>query len=222
MAERPPPEAIRGSWYYLPISVNPLDLGDKPPQAMRFRLDGTFTRYIVKDGSWSDKENGDYTFDGQFLIVRGRNTDTFRVTTDSFWRWSLEGKREEQLLLRGLADRSVFGELSAEDAKEIRILPIRVAVRSGGDSDSAIHDLVYRADGREIRVGAFFVEHDRAARKVWVGVAPFVAGIEGKTWERIVRESYLDIFCGKPADVQVATVRLLDSNESRVFNYAVS
>lgn len=219
MAQRPPPESIRGSWYYLPISQDPHHLGDKPPQLMRFRLDGTFARYIARDDVWLEKEKGEYTFDGAFLIVRGRNTDTFRVRTDQFWRWTLEGKKEEQVLLRGLVTDEDFTTLGAEDQKEIRILPIRVAVRARGDHDDGVYDLVYRHDGGEVHVGCFFIEREGA--KLWVGVSPFVDGIEPKTWERIIRESYLDIFRSKPRDVQVVTVRLLEGGESRVFNYAV-
>lgn len=219
MAERPPPESIRGSWYYLPGSLDPHNLGDKPPQVLRFRLDGTFTRYIARDDGWLEKEKGDYTFDGAFLIVRGRNTDTFRVRTEHFWRWSLEGKKEEQVLLRGLVTEEDFVKLGAEDQKEIRILPIRVSVRARTDTDDAVFDLLYKSDTVELLVASFFVERDGA--KVWVGVSPFVEGIEAKTWERIIRESYLDIFRGKPREVQVVTVRMLESGESRVFNYSM-
>lgn len=219
MAERPPPESIRGSWYYLPTTLDPHNLGDKPPQVLRFRLDGTFTRYIARDDGWLEKEKGDYTFDGAFLIIRGRNTDTFRVRTEHFWRWSLEGKKEEQVLLRGLVSSDDFVTLGPDDQKEIRILPIRVGVRSHTDVDDGVFDLVYRGENGEQLVGAFFVEHEGA--KVWVGVSPFVEGIEGRTWERIIRESYLDIFRGKPGDVKVVTVRMLESGESRVFNYAM-
>ena len=123
------------------------------------------------------------------------------------------------MLLRSLVSDSDFVALSADDHKEIRILPIRVGVRVKVDADDAIFDLVYRSEQREVRVGAFFVEREGA--KVWVGVSQFAKGIEPKTWERIIRESYLDIFRGKPTDVQVVTVRLLDSGESRVFNYSV-
>lgn len=219
MAERPPPESIRGSWYYLPESADPHNLGDKPPQVLRFRLDGTFTRYIARDDGWLEKEKGDYTFDGAFLIIRGRNTDTFRVQFDRYWRWKLEGKKEEQVLLRGLVTDEDFVELSAEDQKEIRILPIRVGVRSHTDVADGVYDLVYRGESAERVVGAFFVEHN--GPKVWVGVSPFAKGIESKTWERIIRESYLDIFRSKPSSVQVVTVRLLENGESRVFNYSM-
>ncbi len=219
MAERPPPESIRGSWYYLPSSLDPHNMGEKPPQVLRFRLDGSFTRYIARDDGWIEKEKGDYTFDGAFLIVRGRNTDTFRVRTEAFWRWTLEGKKEEQVLLRGLVTADNFITLGADDQKEIRILPIRVGVQARADTDDAVFDLVYRGEQGEVLVASFFVE--REEHKLWVGVSPFVQGIEGKTWERIVRESYLDIFRSKPRDLQVVTVRMLDSGESRVFNYSI-
>ncbi len=217
MAERLPPESIRGSWYYLSASAKPKALGDKVPQVLRFRLDGTFTRYLARDGEWSEKESGDYTFDGSFLIIRGRNTDTFRVRATSAWRWTLEGKKEEQVLLRSLVEEKHAPELDDEDRKEIRILPIRVSVESNGTSDDAIYDLVYKKDEAPRHIAAFFVERD--GQKVWVGLTRFVDGIEPKTWERIIHESYLDIFCGKPDDVHVVTVRMLDTGDSRVFNY---
>ena len=219
MAGRPPPESIRGSWYYLPASTNPHDLGERPPQLLRFRLDGTFARYLARDDEWVEKERGDYTFDGAFLILRGRNTDTFRVGTQPFWRWTLEGKKEEQVLLRGLLLDDDFGDLNAEDSKEIRILPIRVSVRQNYRADDGVYDLVYRSERGDRRVGVFFVERDDV--RAWVGVTPCVEGIEPKTWERIIRESFLDIFCSKPDDIHVVTVRLLDRGESRVFNYSM-
>lgn len=217
MAERPPPETIRGSWYYLPESANPRALADKTPQVLRFRLDGTFTRYLARESEWVEKENGDYTFDGQFLIVRGRNTDTFRVRTDDYWRWVLEGKKEEQVLLRGLVTKKDFVDLNADDQKEIRILPIRVSVEAPANVNDAVFELIYRKDTGERVVGSFFVE--REGPKIWIGLSRFVRGIDDKTWERIIRDSYLDIFRGKPSDIRVVTVRMLDSGESRVFNY---
>lgn len=218
MAERPPPESIRGSWYYVPASADPRALGDKTPQVLRFRLDGTFVRYLVRDAELHEKEHGNYTFDGQFLIIRGRNTDTYRVRTGEYWRWFLEGKKEEQVLLRGLVTPKHFGELSPEDQKEIRILPIRVGVEGPEASRDGIFELVYRKDGSPRVVASFFIETEGS--KIWVGLSRFVDGIEDKTWERIIRESYMDIFRGKPAEVRVVTVRMLDSGESRVFNYS--
>jgi hypothetical protein len=220
MANRPLPESIRGSWYYIDQDADPHDLGDKPPQVLTFRLDGTFTRYIAKGpDDWMEKESGEYTFDGSFLIIRGRNTDTFRVKPHAFWRWNLEGKKQQKALLRGLVTDDDFVDLPDEDKKEIRILPIRVGIEAPSDVDGVIYDLVFKREEKERKVGNFFVERDE--QKLWVGVSPFTNGIEERTWERIVRESYLDIFKGKPDDVRVVTVRMLDTDQSRVFNYTV-
>lgn len=220
MQERPLPEAIRGSWYFLPESADPHGPADKGRTVYRFRLDGTFARYILKGEDWTEKEEGDYTFDGAFLIIRGRNTDTYRVRPEGAWKWNLEGKKEDQKLMRGLMKDEDFFELSEKDAKEIRILPIRVTVEAPADHDNVIYDLMYKGEaGNPRRVGSFFVERDGTKR--WVGLTRFAEGLQDTTWERIIRESYLDIYAGKPSDVGVVTVRMLDTGESKVFNYSL-
>ena len=221
MAERPLPEAIRGNWYFLPARLDPKEQPDKPLQAYGFRLDGTFTRWVVKDDAWTEKEQGEYTFDGAFLILRGRNTDTYRVRTESSWRWVLGGKKEDWALVRGRVSPEDFVALSEEDAKEIRILPIRVSVEPRYQGEEVLLELVYRKEDAAPRpIASFFIERGDDAN-LWIGLTPFVSGVEPRTWERIVRESYLDLHAGKP-DVGVVTVRLLDSGDSRVFNYRMS
>ncbi len=221
MAERPLPEAIRGSWFYYPISADPRKAGDKPLLVYRFRLDGTFNLYTVRDGNWIDKEKGDYTFDGQFLIIRGRNTDTYRVRPKLFWKWTLEGKKEDCLLARGIADDENVS-LTPEQQKEIRILPIRVSVLEQPGGTDGIYQLVYHVDEEEIVVGSIFVEYEPDEGRMWIGLSQFTQDIEPKTWERIVRESFLDIHMGKPNDINVVTLRTLHDNESTVFNYAIA
>jgi hypothetical protein len=221
MMERLPPEAIRGSWYFLPESADPHGPADKGRQLYRFRLDGTFSRYILKGSDWSEKEEGDYTFDGAFLIIRGRNTDTYRVRPEGAWKWNLEGKKEDQKLMRGLMKEDDFFDLSDKDAKEIRILPIRATVEAPAEHDDVVYDLMHTGEaGHPRRIGSFFVERSSDG-KIWVGLTRFASGLQDTTWERIIRESFLDIFLGKPSDVTVVTVRLLDTDESRVFNYSV-
>ena len=222
MRERPLPEAIRGSWYYILASADPRDPGDRGVFVYRFRLDGTFTLYTIREDSWVEKEKGDYTFDGAFLIVRGRNTDTYRVRCESFWRWRLEGKKEDWVLVRALVAAEEFTELSEAERKEIRILPIRVTARNRFDQTDAVYDLVYSSGGVEKIVGALFTEHDPSSGQMWIGLTVIAQGIEPKTWERIVRESFLDIHLGKPESVHVVTLRTLNTNESNVFNYALS
>lgn len=221
MQERPLPESIRGSWYFLAESADPHGPAAKGRSVYRFRLDGTFALYILKGDDWIEKEEGDYTFDGAFLIIRGRNTDTYRVRREGPWKWNLEGKKEDQKLMRGLMKDDDFFELSAKDAKEIRILPIRVNVTAPATHTDVVYDLMYKGEAGEVRrIGSFFVEQSGGGKR-WIGLTRFADGLEDKTWERIIRESYLDIFQGKPSDVGVVTVRLLDTDESRVFNYSM-
>ena len=218
MAERLPPEAIRGSWYWVPEKLDPKKPGDKPLQIVRFRLDGTFSRYLCRERAWEEKEHGDYTFDGSFLILRGRATDTFRVKTDEYWRWVLEGNKDFTYLLRGLVSVDDFRPMTEEDQKEVKLLPIRAVIKSSVDHDEAIFDVVFEHEGKSHPIGSFFVE--REGSRLWVGVTPFVEELDLKVWERIVRESYLDMFLNKPDNVGVVTVRLLDGQESRIFNYS--
>jgi hypothetical protein len=219
MSRRLMPEAIRGCWYYVSEKFDFKDPVNKPRQVLTFRVDGSFVRYQFKDQSRKEIERGDYTFDGNFLILRGRTTETYRVRTKFSWRWTLEGKKDDHYLMRGLVTEDVFQTLSAEDQKEIRILPMRVAVRSELEGQDLIYDLVYEPAGRKpIAIGAFFVEAEDDGRR-FIGLTPYVEGIAPKTWERIIQDSYLDIFLGKPTDVRVVTVRLLSTGESMVFNY---
>lgn len=221
MRERPLPESIRGSWYYLPANTDPRTTGEKGIQMYRFRLDGTFSLYGGRPGSWSERERGEYTFDGQFLIIRGRTTETYRVKSNRYWRWTLEGKKEDYVLLRGKATEENFEALPPEQAKEIRILPIRVLITSEYDEREGIFELIYESENVRKPVGSFFVEHNTEDGKMWVGLSPWVDGLEPKTWERIIRESFLDIHRGKPDDVTVVTIRNLRDNESKVFNYVL-
>jgi len=221
MAERPPPESIRGSWFYLPTASD-LGAAERTVFLYRFRLDGTFSLYSIRDDHWLEKEKGDYTFDGQFLIVRGRNTDTYRVRPDAFWRWLLEGKKEEYMLTRALVPAKHEVILTPEQQKEIRILPIRVSVAQNNPGGlDGIYHLIFNNGDDKLRLASLFVEHSEDDGRMWIGLSKFCEGIEPKTWERIVRESFLDIHLGKPKGVNVVTVRVLNDNQSNVFSYAM-
>lgn len=220
MPERPLPEAIRGSWYFLPESTDPKNPGDKAILVYQFRLDGSFSAFTLKKEKWSEKDSGDYTFDGAFLIIRGRNTDTFRVRVETFWRWHLEEKKKDYVLLRNLITEDDFVELDPAVAKRIRLAPTRVTVQKSGDSEEAIQNLVYTAGDEDILVGSAFIE--RNDQDIWIGLTPVVSGLEKKTWEGIIRESFLDVHLDEPDDVRVVTIRFFDDNESVVFNYTVA
>lgn len=221
MSQRPLPESIRGSWYYLPES-GLKSIGEKLPPIYIFQLDGRFSLMNARDGELIEKDRGTYTFDGNFLIIRGRNTDTYRVRVRDWWRWNLEGKKEDQVLVRGLFPPDERVQLLEEEKKEIRILPIRVVVDEPATGTGSIHRLVYRpASGEPRLVGSFFAEFEEQEGKVWIGISPATDDINIELWERIIKESYLDIYRAKSQDIRVVTLRFLDSNESRVFRYAM-
>ncbi|MFB6350808.1 MAG: hypothetical protein ABEN55_02450, partial [Bradymonadaceae bacterium] len=120
--------------------------------------------------------------------------DTYRVEAESVWRWNLEGKNEDRLLLRGLLDRHQTVDLSAERREEIERMPMRVFVRSifDGAQEGEICMLIHEVDSDEVAVGALYAEAPEDG-EMWIGVTQFVEGLNIDIWERIVRESYLDI-----------------------------
>lgn len=213
------PEAVRGSWYYVPEDFELHDGLAKPHQILTFRVDGHFTRYQVKNERRKVLETGDYTYDGNFLILRGRSTDTFRVRRPHFWRWELEGKKKDQHLLRALSHPDSLPSLTESQARDLRILPLRARIRADHEGDDQIYRMVFEEADEPILLGTFFVEAHADGHR-WIGLTPLVDGIEPKTWERVIRDSFLDLFCAKPTDVTVVTVRLLHDDSSRVFNYA--
>ncbi len=214
------PEAVRGCWYYVAEDFS-MDGGlARQHQILSFRVDGTFTRYQVKSERRKVAETGDYTYDGNFLILRGRSTDTFRVRRPQFWHWELEGKKKDQYLLRALTDPEGLQELTEGQARDLRILPLRARIQADHEGEDVIYRAVFEESEEPILLGTFFVEVQADGAR-WVGVTPLVEGIEAVTWERIIRDSFLDLFCGKPEDVRVVTVRILKDQSSRVFNYQV-
>ncbi len=216
---RPLPQAVRGCWYYVPPSFEVEDGLDNPRQVMSFNVDGTFTRYEIKKDRRKDAETGEYTFDGHFLIIRGRRTHTFRVHRPAFWRWKLEGKKKSWVLLRGLASEDARDNaLPEEDRRDIKLLPLRARIEADFSDEDVIHRVIYDQDERQRRLlGTFFVEH-LPGEHLWVGVTPLVCDLSPKTWERIIKESYLGKFLGKPKDIDAVTVHLLDCHQSREFD----
>lgn len=218
---RPLPEAVRGCWYYLSEPLDAED-GDDPHQVVSFGVDGSFVRYERKKKSQKKAETGDYTFDGNFLILRGRRTHTFRVHRPAFWRWRLEGKKKNRILLRGLCSSDEQREkLPSEERRDIGLLPLRARVESDfeGDNHDTIHRLIYEHGAQDRRLLATFCAERPEKHHLWVGLTPFVRGVKPKTWQRIVRESYLGLFLGEPNDVSAVTVHFFDSHESVDFEY---
>jgi hypothetical protein len=198
MSERLLPEAIRGSWYLLPEEGSPAEALDDKGQLLALRLDGTFTRYTADATSKEVKEEGDYTFDGDFLILRARNTDTFRVHIKEDWYWFLEAKKKSRRLYRGLIDEGDFVELDAESRREIDMLPMRVSVQCPyDDEEGAVFDLVYQPkEGDKQRIGCFSVDPDPETGALWVGLTALATNLKVETWEKVLRKSYLGMHRG--------------------------
>lgn len=210
----PLPEAVRGCWYYLPHSFDITEGKPESHQILCFGVDGSFARYDVEDDQREEGETGDYTFDGNFLILRGRRTDTFRVHRPAYWHWSLEGKKESFTLLRGFVGSEKLDRLPADECNDIRLVPRRARVEADFDGDDIIHRLIYERGVRDRRLLATF-SVDSGDDYFWIGLTPLVAGIKPSTWDRVVRESYLGMFRKDSIDVDTATLHLFDSDESR-------
>lgn len=216
MTEELLPESIRGGWYFVPADAEVEEgLGDDA-EILVFRLDGTFTRFEIEGEERTESERGDYTFDGQFLIVRGSSTNTYRVEPEATWRWALEGKKSKKLLLRGLVDRKEPFELGPERADEIERMPMRVFVRSifEGDTAGEICTMVHESDNEELELGALFAEPQDDA-ELWIGLTPFVEGLSVETWERIVRESYLDIYRDATGGIARVTLHVFGPGQTK-------
>lgn len=214
------PEAVRGCWYLVPTEYDLSKGVEGSYQVYTFGLDGSFRRHQVKSGRLKQAESGDYTFDGNFLILRGRQTETYRVRRPLEWRWELEGKNKDQYLMRALVDEAGFTELDEGAGRSLRILPLRAQVEQDFEEGPPMYRVVYRGDegGDAVLLGTFFVEDHPDGRR-WIGLTPMASGLEESTWERIISDSFLDMYCGRPDGVAVVTIRFLNSDASRVFNY---
>ena len=217
---RPLPEAVRGCWYLLPGDSDVPPDPEDPHRVMAFEVDGTYTRYDIARGRKKEGECGEYTFDGNFLILRGRRTHTYRVRRPTYWHWQLEGKKKTHLLLRGLISLEVGDEqLPPEEQRDISLLPLRARVEADFEGQDVIYRLVYEHGERDRRILATFCADHRPDAPLWIGLSPLVVGLEPRTWERIIRESYLGMHLDKPKNVEEVVLHLFDSHQSRQFSY---
>ncbi len=204
------PEAVRGCWYRVDPSANP-ELGEEADQqVVCFGADGSYRRFEPGGSGRKCVEKGDYTFDGDFLIVRARRTHTFRVNRPVFWRWELEGKKKRFNLYRGFVAGNELDEVDGELARQARLLPVRVRLEADVEGDGAIHRLWYNPEeGDPIVLAAVSMERADGGQP-WVGVTSLVCGIEPEGWEQIVRHCCLD----EVGDGTV-TLQLFDSGQTR-------
>lgn len=220
MIERPLPEAIRGSWYLLPKKGAPREVFDEDEgQLVAMRIDGTFTRYdLVGEAIKEVDDEGDYTFDGDFLILRGSSTETYRVRVEQSWYWFLEGKRKSRRLYRGLFDEGDFFELDDQAREQIARVPMRVNVETPFvDDDDAIFDLVYRGEEQRRPIGSFSVEFDAEIDALWIGLTPLATNVERSTWQKVIDKAYLQIYPGSPDHVDNVTIELLGTEDAIEF-----
>lgn len=208
------PEAVRGCWYRLAPPVDDDVTRDQADELLSFGVDGHFARYEINSDDKTEAENGDYTFDGDFLILRARRTHTFRVHRKSFWRWDLEGKKNSWVLMRGFAPEGDIDELPEEESRDIRLIPVRARVESDFDGHDDIYRLIYEQGERDRRCLATFSVDSGPRNHLWVGISPFVRGLSLRTWTRIIDESYLDAFLDGNDRPEQVVVELLSSGES--------
>ena len=217
---RPLPEAVRGCWYYLPrpVDVPAVRDGDEL-QTISFDVDGSFRRYMIKGSRRKICERGDYTFDGNFLILRGRRTHTYRVQRPTYWHWKLDGKKKNFALLRGLKNGDPSQQLSDKDCRDIRLLPLRARIEADFENDDVIYRVVFDAQtGPRRLLATFFVEH-LDSPSPWIGLTPLSEGIDAPTWERIIRESFLDMYLDGPDEVEEITLYFQDCQKTRQLSY---
>lgn len=203
------PESIRGGWYFVPADDELGARSEATGEVLVFTLSGEFYRFELVDGARELDEEGDYTFDGQFLILRGSDTNTYRVEPEAPWRWYLEAKKDDQLLLRGWTDREEPLELDEERLVEIENVPAQVFVRSEfeGPERGEICSLVHESGGEQLMLGACYAEPESEG-EVWVALVPFTRSLPDALWERIIRRSYLDIYRDDDLDAEsVAVIR---------------
>lgn len=214
MTDRLLPEAIRGAWYSLPDEPEEVDDAlEEDGEVLVFRLDETFDRYrIAEEGGLEEDERADYTFDGDFLILRGSSTETFRIEPVAPWKWEGEKKSEDRRLLRGTYAGDEPIDLGSERVAEIERLPGRVYVKSAlrGPPSATIGTFVHEdGEGDEVDIGAVCAQYDGNEVR-WIGATPYADGIDKGTWRSIVEDAYLDIYLDDASLADGASLRLVE------------
>ncbi|MEM1347408.1 MAG: hypothetical protein AAGI01_02560 [Myxococcota bacterium] len=196
--ERLKPEAIRGAWMKTAEHDDVQAARARMTFALYvFALDGSYQRFVFKDGHVREREQGTHTFDGEFLITRGRSTETYRVTVRSLWHFELESRRKEFSMRRALVEDLVGGvpKLADSHARDLRILPLRASfVRLTEEAE--VFWARYDRSGElaePLDLGLVSVERRPEVGRIWVGVTPLRAGLDAATWGRIAKDALVDL-----------------------------
>lgn len=199
MGESLYPEAIRGLWFMVQDGEGMVDaLSSLSIELYTFNLQGRFVRVVLRDGVRREHESGDYTFDGNFLITRGRSTETYRVNVEGPMRWLLEGKKGMVWLCRRALDEQdeelELPELDAEVVRELRILPIRVRFEPFTVQEQLRSwRILYDRDGKletPLWLGSLSLDDDSPS-SLWAGITTYVRGLDTRTWQRFVSDAFL-------------------------------
>lgn len=212
MMQRPLPEAICGIWFLFKHddSFERAQI-KKTYEVLTFRLNGTFARQAFKEGHKREYEQGDYTFDGEFLITRGRNTETYRVKPAHYAQWELESRKTVFLLQRTPCAFGTWDVLEESARRDLRILPIRVSIEQVHPNVD-LYALTYGAEGAtSVLLGYLSLEQRVEHSKLWVGVMRLVEGLEPESWYGIARDGLVDLHLGKPKGFDTLDVQFFDS-----------
>lgn len=184
------PESIRGGWYFVPEGR--LDeVGEGPAfvegevDLFAFGLDERFVRAEFDGGETGDRAEGEFSFDGRFLILRGPKTRTWRIDVAARWHWRLEGKKEDARLVRAPTGRTEARGLDEDALRQLEIVPGSVLADepAGRVGEVALTTLYQPTDAGRVLIGSTCTESSAG----WTGVVPLVSGLEDDDWVRIVR-----------------------------------
>ena len=214
------PEAIRGLWFMVKDGAGMAqDVAKLSVELYVFHINGQFQRVLLREGARREHEGGHYTFDGGFLITRGRTTETYRVIIEGPTHWLLDGKKGMVSLCRGLLDEDdqplASPALDGPAQRELRILPARVRFERFAQQDQlSAWRILYDRDGKSSPeatwLGTLSTDMDDADT-LWCGITPHVAGLEARVWRRFVTEAYLPTH--HPGPLKHVITHFLDSGE---------
>lgn len=205
------PEIIQGLWWCTKADESKGTTRD----LFAFNADGTFVRVVYKQGVRRDAEQGQYTFDGNFLITRGRSTETYRVTIEDSTKWVLDGKRYQFVLSRRAS--TPLSVLDEATTRMLRLLPQRVRLEaldkmlphsfrmwfSSNDDQESIELGIVHAFEQHPGVGWIGLTVDvecsplEDTTRVWHAVAsgavrPVFEATWSQTWVRVVTQEDTD------------------------------
>jgi hypothetical protein len=205
----PLPEEIRGTWYYLKDEGTPQEALQNKGELLTLRLDHSFDRWLVRANSLEHKDDGDYTFDGSFLILRGGNTDTYRVDASHDLMWFLEGKKKSRRLFRTLATEADARALVEDELKSIKVVPSRARCEPPvDDPDCHLVDVLYK----DMTLGA--IAGERNGNELWAAVTTLAPNIPASTWAGIVKGSYIEKYLDDPKGIYNITVQMVREGQT--------